>query len=360
MMRILTLLLILASACGYKKPQEVQDDNLDLRERRNLYFNLTAQVPDEYGFVHSVGDGLLFTCLRYWAGDAKINPFAAIGDDGRPVRHPTLLKTVPDKDRSATPFSKDMFVGLLYCFDTLAKTDRAKFAELTQRVAAYGKANDWDLCGPAPEYKISTIDRLSRCKMSSVLVGTLYEMMAQNGVGCDDYCASKRKAVQIPNPVVIGFERHLEILLTALRGKLFNGVTSGQLFVLRYAAESEPNNALYEAVRAKYDNGNFDKARGLLLTAKRFSPDRPPGPADYCTEYLWQRDEFVSREYTAGNDGCISYFTAYDKLISECDLVPEETYDRFVYNEDWAPCYSEKKYHSATDWLVAAKFIIGD
>ena len=345
-------ILTLMAACGRKPaPESKPLKHAELQEQRNVYLEDTRDVEDASGFVHSVGDGLLFTCLRYWSGAGNVTPFDAIRADGRPLRHPLIQPGV-----SATPFSRDMFVGLLYCMDA---ADDKRLDEVARSVGGYGRALNWDLCGPAPEYLISATDRLSRCQMTPALVATFYELIARRGLECDAYCQDKRQAWQPPNILTRGFARHLDVLHLALRIRLTGQSTLAQRHMLQKAAEDEPRNALFAAAYAQAVTGDYSQAV-LLLTDRRLFPDTaPPSPANYCTEYLWQRDSSMAALITADDNGCVNYVRPDGRRASECDLTPGGSYTRLIQSADWAPCPFVILPHSATDWLTAARFVLG-
>ena len=348
-MRWLVILLLVLSCNTLGKPEAAVFSSPELEARRDFYLKETYDIRDASGFVDGPGDALLFTCLRYWGGDRTVTPFSAITETGRPLRHPEISPQI-----SATPFSRDMFLGLLYCFDSLATDDKELFDKLAAKVAAYGRTNDWDLCGPAIEYQISFVDRLTRCRMTPGLVSTFYELLTRNGLPCDDYCAAKREAWQVPAVAAAGFERHLEVLHVLLRAKLVGKMTAANSLILNRAANAEPNNALYRAA-----NGQFKTAVELLLDTTKFPADRPPTSSNYCAEYLWQRDEAVTKPVSANADGCITYLSVDKSEVSECGLTPGGEYKRKQYNRDWLPCSFLTTPKSATDFLVASRLVVG-
>jgi hypothetical protein len=115
-----------------------------------------------------------------------------------------------------------------------------------------------------------------------------------------------------------GFEGHIQVLRILLSGRVYGGITITQTQILRDQAERQPRNALFQAARAKYGNGDYSKAVEILQDSVLFPDARLPTSSDRCEEYLWQRD-----------DGA-----------------------------DWLPC-DKASTHSGTDLIFAAKVIEG-
>jgi hypothetical protein len=133
-----------------------------------------------------------------------------------------------------------------------------------------------------------------------------------------------------------------------------------QVDALEKAAKEEPNNALYECVKARLKDGNIDRAAELLLDESVFPARRLPSKAEQCDWYRYQRDEHKEMEMVAGEDGCISYHNLSKMPVSECGLQPGQKLTKKVYNPDWLPCGSAEETRVPVDFLFAAKCVLGD
>ena len=99
---------------------------------------LKSRSKNEYGLIRmggSIGDSALFSCLGKAAGALDFDPMVLF-KDGKPVRHPDITPSV-----SATPISKDMVNGILWCaWDQGRKGNMEGALDITQAMITYGKA----------------------------------------------------------------------------------------------------------------------------------------------------------------------------------------------------------------------------
>ena len=315
-MKLATMILgvVLLIGCGkIFKPRKNNPSPLSLTQKFELYRDLSLGHPerDSYGFFGadgSIGDSILFSCLHQFATGEQIDALASFSDEGFPLRHPEI-----SKQYAPTPISRDMIIGFMIC--AISSPDGP---EIMKKIIDAGRDNNWDLCGDAQEYDISAKHRIGRCTMSPGLISTMYRVRTHLGVSCNAAC---QVAQQIPtglNTNVEGFRRHLSALHILIRGYT-GGISDGELDILKHHANHEPNNALYQAVYHKFEDGDQSKATALLLDTTKFPEYTLPTSSNYCTHYLYQRDESSQH--------------------------------------DWLPC-ADSKQHSGIDFLFAGRLTL--
>lgn len=116
-----------------------------------------------------------------------------------------------------------------------------------------------------------------------------------------------------------GYARHFAMLHLAIRG-LTGGLDDGELEIMEYHASEQPNNALYQAIYHKFLDGDQSKAEKLLLSQDKFPDNNLPKDPNYCTDYLYQRDE--------------------------------------ASTHDWEPCPGHNHIYPGIDFLIAARFAL--
>ena len=257
-----------------------------LAEKVAIYKRLQPDFLDEFGWAHEKCDSVLFTSLCVAAGgcpDANIYDAESTAEPGRWYRH--KLQNCYDLGESASDISKDMFAGLAFVLDEAAKA----------RIVDYGKANDW-IMGRGP---------ISR----TYLTPPLRWLFTGWPVTTTDNW--------LPSPINTGYRAHLDILSILLRAKeRGNATTELELKYLKLQTERVPRNALFQAAYHRFLDGDQSKAVEILMDETLFPADKLPTSADnYCTDYLWQRDDEP---------------------------------------KDWQPCDNGGKKHDAVDFIFAA------
>jgi len=322
---LLILAAIMLGGCGpLRKDNGLKDADLEeARGKRDLYCQLANEkAKDAYGFVDH-GDGALFTALHNVACGEK-DFYKAEVSPGKWCRHPTCPGP---KDGIATTFSRDMMLGVL------VGLWHYQDKEAVARLIAHGRANGWDMCGP--DGAVSEAERTARCNIRENLKATLYDMAAGLGV-CDTECQVQRTVIpMVWDPRAVGYESHLLVVHTLLKGRIDGAINALQLDALRYQSERQPNNALYQATYHRFKDGDQSKALSLLASEDFFPDGDLPSTGQYNTHYLYQRDERVVRELSPDASGCI-YFTDPSKtVVEECGHSSPQA--RQTYNKDWLP-----------------------
>lgn len=276
-----------------KSPPTLEDGVV---EQLVAYRPLVASGVDGYGLVElgdSIGDAALFSCLARAGGGASFDPMVLFVD-GHPVRHPDIAPGI-----SKTPFSKDMTNGVLWCaYDVGRKGDMGKTLQVTQALIDFGRAHadkttGWYFCDDADRlnYAISDEDWLGKCLMPPAVIKDIYRVHKWAGGECDDTCRFYSDVgVNLPSDNS-GFKRHLAVLTTLRNGLVEGAINDYSLDQLRKAAEAQPRNGLYLAAYHLFSDGVQDAAFTALGDETLFPKGALPTAANYCTEYLFQRDE---------------------------------------------------------------------
>ena len=365
MKSLFMILFLLSCANPFLKDNEPRKSKLSseeqLQKKLDLYLSQSSQGLDEFGFYDHIGDSLLFTCLLNASGGST-DISQAVLPSGRPLRHPNISPEI-----SRTSFSKDMMVGYLVCMWVMSEQ---KSLPLIESLIKHGRSNNWNLCGDLGAYedkaildghnKLShRIDMLSRCVMSPALIATIYDLAVKVGYNCDVSCHTARTIfIQTPTNSK-GFARHLNFLHQSLRGLIEGSINDNQVSIFRNGVENQPNNALYQAIYHTYSNRDQSKALSLLLDENKFPSGAIPDNNNYCTHYLFQRDERRTKVLTADAGGCIQYKDAgIISDVKECGLSPDSQVTRYMYNPDWLPCDGGSS-KAGIDFMYAATWVLG-
>ena len=259
---IAALASFVLAGCGKVEEKPLPAIPQQLAEKVAIYKRLQPDFLDEFGWAHEKCDSVLFTSLCVAAGgcpDANIYDAESTAEPGRWYRH--KLHDCYDLGESASDISKDMFAGLAFVLDEAAK----------ERVKQYGEANDW-IMGRGP---------VSRTYLTIPLrwIFTGWPVSTNN----DSW---------IPFPINTGYRAHLDVLSILLRADARGQKTTPlELKYLKLQSERVPTNALFHAAYHRFLDGNQSVAMSILLDERWFPANKLPTDANYCTDYLWQRDE---------------------------------------------------------------------
>jgi hypothetical protein len=277
---MIKLLLILSIiSCGKKhKEADVQPANPDVTAKAELYKSLNP------GWSHGKCDSLGFTALCKWSGGCKDANIFEAEDNGMWYR--TADHKCYDTGESASDFSKDMMVMLLPYLYSSGNIDAIK------RIKNYGNNHGWRF-GRGP---------ISRSVMTPPIIAMIYKMADGSGDIPDREEEGR------------GFERNLDAVWMLTSAMVKGYMPDSSYKKIRGYAEDQPRNALFNAIKTRYEDGNQAQAIGILLDETLFPKDRLPSTLDRCEGYLWQRDDTVG---------------------------------------DWGPCQPEAS-HDGIDFLIAA------
>lgn len=326
------LMFMVAGCAALDKDNEVHEPTAieaGVKAKLDLYRPLVAAQADAHGLMvmgGSIGDSALFSCLARVGGAASFDP-AVLFKGGKPVRHPNIKPNeVPNaKGKHGTPISKDMVSGVLWClYDLHRKGDTAHAKELVEGMISFGKDHKatfgnglqldgkllftestavtaieigWMFCSDEDRanYKIDNEDWYGRCFMPPAVIKDIYRIAKLVGADCDATCKEYMAlGTNIPNDGE-GFQRHLAVIGTTRNGFVEGAINDNSLkIVLQKAKDAEKRNALYHAAYNTFVGGDQTDAYAALSDESLFPKDKLPTGANYCTEYLFQRDEVVN------------------------------------------------------------------
>lgn len=301
---LLTIFLLTSCATQQNEAHFEKSPNDKIREKALLYCQKSPKK------MQGGCDGLLFASLHsVGCGTGDIYAYESVAEPGKWFRSPTHDCFVPDKvgeQESDSTISKDMYQGIALW--AVHKKDK----NLLGRTIDYGKSRNW-VVGEAKD----EITLASKCYLSPSLQSLLK----------DAYQFASGASLGVPNDDVnvgvnTGFRAHLDVLNIIVKGKIAGSISNYDLTILKEQAKRQPDNALYQAAKARYDDGDYSKAQELLLNSTIFPDDAlPNNHENYCTDYLYQRDKDDS---------------------------------------DWKPCTNETfQYHDGTDFIFASSIVSG-
>lgn len=337
-LRRIVVLALMLTACNnpFRKDNPNTDPLPDfkprleaLRAQADLYCEQSLPLYRERGWVHSECDGVIFTNLYAVAcpqNQVDTSVFEYPDQPGRYSRDPqpeecfsknAEREAAENPNRSPTTDSRD---GLNARMIRWWQTEDV--AAVT-RAIDYLRAHDWYLC-PKDGAKDDGV-RFSRCFVNPAAKATLYELGAFLGYPCDAACKEARAVPQVFDPKDTGFELHLEVISTLLRGTMQGVINDNQRLMLKSAASRNPGNVLYQAAATRFDDGNFQTTVEAAENQALFPKDHLPTTENYCTEYLFQRDERENGQTSS----------------------------------DWLPCPERQEPKSGTDFSFAIKVFDG-
>lgn len=276
-----------------------------------LYKSELQKQTDKYGLIRmgdSVGDSAIFSCLGRAAGVLSFD-VDLLFDNGKPIRHPDIY----DYPGIGSPISKDQMSGILWCL--LTHEDKAEALRLATAWIDYGKAHSsgtyWTFCDKTDVeiFGLTPARVVGLCIAPAPLIADIYRVAVKLGYDCDTTCKVFTATGHNYFFDALGFERHLIVLSVLRNGVIRGGVYDFDLLALRLAANSNDENALYQAAYALFTDGEMAKAQETLGNISYFPDDGLPTDSNYCTDYLFQRDKWDTRD-----DGAR------------------------VLNDDWLPC----------------------
>lgn len=324
---MLLLFLFFLTACAKDNPPVNTvtipppiEDNLD--DKAKLYAELTRELEDDQGVLPQFTcDSLLFQSFYEMATFGDLDLALYQGEPGQFFRKPSHdcfyrdEAGEPVSNGSKTTISRDMFLGLflwIYVNDDLQKSkDLIDFGKKQSPAFFMGDG-------------VSALERESRTHLRPSLIGTLYQLTYRLE-GEDN---PLRYTPFIPTARVDGYQLHLVVTHTLLRGLIFDGISNSELGVLKDAVQKQPANAYYQAVYHHFKDGDQSKAIEILLDETLFPADRLPSGKDRCSDYIFQRDD--------------------DRHVPDPD------------KDDWKPCKDgSDEVHTGVDFLWTYRIIKG-
>lgn len=306
-MNMILKLLIFSLLFGCTKDNKTGErpEITELRDRKALYCELSESLYNQWEkTLDPKCDAALFTALHGLAcGYVSVTQFESEDEPGKLCRRPGCScydNWAEGQPGSDSGFSKDMATGLQLFLATRPNPG------LAERIVEYGKAEKWVVCSAD-----TAAAKAGKCLMSLNIIkrwGKIAELPVDPSQGSS----------LIPTE----FAAHLQILSALVDNQVYGGISDSSLGAIKAQAEREPNNLLFQAASSRFTGkpSPFWVAKRLI---EKFPAEGLPTTDDYCTPYLYQRDEM--------RDGKV--------------------------NPDWLPCPG-KKTHSGTDFLLAAWVIL--
>ena len=302
-------IFLLAGCQSFDNPPQTSGPSWEVEQvsiRKNIYCDLARKEIESKGYSVSRCDGLLFTALHNLAcGYPSLDPFEVGGQWYRSPTHQCF--TPPDHSNGAdSTISKDMYAGLL--LNLAVKKDRTR----AKRALAYCNKNRLTT---GLGCQVGKGDGVQIEASKTILPPTTIKILEDIANGTKTHSEGTKQ------PILKGYQAHLQILRQLLIGAQYGGISDYGLELLKEQAEREPFNPLYQAAYHLYSDGEMTGAAELWL--KQCPNGRlPNNHDDFCTDYLYQRD--------------------FD-------------------NSDWATCKNEqKRTHDGTDCVFAAAVITED
>jgi hypothetical protein len=291
-MKYLVLFALLFTSCGgfFQKKDNKPKPTIQTLEELNLkasdYARWTADLENSEGIIpHFKCDSLLFQSLYEVATNGDLDMKIYEGDPGQWFRKSTHNcfyrndEGEPVKNGSSTTISRDMFLGLFIWLWV------NKDLESVEDLISYGKSAD-------PEWfmgdGVNFLERESRTHLRPSILGTLYQLVYRLG-GEDN--PNRTYFPYTPDGSLNGYQRHLVVTHTLLRGILFDGLSDYDLGELETACSEQPANAYYCAVFHHFKDGDQSQAISSLFDQDLFPDDRLPYRSERCSDYIFQRDD---------------------------------------------------------------------
>lgn len=281
-------------------------EDVELTAKYDFYLAQQNEIDDANGFTTGQCDDLLFSGLVGSLECSRLNITAARDPDGRWYR-----RALPEGAACDREISRDMFYGVV------AYALNCRDVELLKQVRAYGREH------------INAVGAWAMAPNGDGRQLILPDQQALIGESIGSLGGEAGFEKDFPRPVsdsVTGFNAHLQTLSILEYGKAKSGITTSDLAALRAQAKRQPRNPLFQAAVYRYspDAAEREAAKGaalaVLMDEGLFPVDRLPGSANYCTDWITQRDDDP---------------------------------------KDWSPCPDQAKTHTGGDFLFSAALLLG-
>lgn len=282
---ILTLLapLVGVFSCAKREHKEqIHEHSLispELKNKKALYCKLGREYGEAKNWNISTCDSLLVASL--WAvacGEVPLEKFHDM-ETGQAFRTTThdCFPGPGEYGGSATDISKDMYRGAFLAWLFYGRLD------LVNKTIQYGSANSWVMGSGKDEFEIA-----SRCVLSPEMISEVYDLQDFLEGGSP----SPNQEQKLVEQIQIGYKAHLQIINVLFDGKLYKGITDGELSILKGQSERQPDNAIFNFSYHRYAHEHpLDNAVSILMNTQYFPNDRLPSSSDRCSDYIFSHDK---------------------------------------------------------------------
>lgn len=277
------IILLILFSCGKSgiKSSTNSNDLSSLTDKSSFYVEqIQERKQDSNGFIMTEKcDSLLFTGLLSAARpDLNINVSAA-KRDGKWNRRPTH-DCGPEFGNSRSTISRDMMIG--YFWHLWRAKDLISAVTLMDEL----KSNAYFLKGDGTPGELF---------MLPSYMNTLAEMI--KAMGGPEYNIELLMPASFQSQPE-GFEAHLTGWHIHLRGEILREIPTNNMEILTFLALKNSENPFFQALKAKYDDGNMDKVIDLLLNNNEWPNDSLPTTENHCDEWPIQR-EYQEKDWGA-------------------------------------------------------------
>lgn len=284
-MPFLLTLLILLTSCSHGEHNDAHFEkapNVRISEKRALYCSLSRDRFIAQRWAVDKCDGLIFSALRNIAcgPDIPIETYEDSVEPGKWYRDPdhNCFSTTLGDQGSDSTISKDQLLGLIaYAISTKSESSK----NILGRTIDYGKSRDW-IIGEAKD----NVTLLSKCFVTPGLQSLLKDAFNFQGGSLTDVSSDD----SLPG-LSTGFRAHLDSISIMIRGKINGKISTLDLVTIKEQVKRQPNNALFQAIKARWDDGDMSKATELLLDTNHWPEKSLPTSFNHNSRYLYQRDE---------------------------------------------------------------------
>lgn len=324
---LISTLLIIIAGCASSEKDLVIEKIEALDNKSSTYKPLVTQ--SEHGWVSPEDcDAMIFNGLLAATGFFKIDIMAA--------RRGDFVQRTPIKEcLEAGTISRDMLVGWLHWIWT------AKDFDSLDKFISSAEKSKW-IVGDYPSD--ADTDVKNRVKVSNNLQAIMYEM--RNRMGGPFHI--KQKTPKYYDSFARGYEVHIQVMSIHLLGRMRGKIKKHRHDLIKAHRDRNKGNALLQALASRYGDGDMKNAVDILLDETLFPNDRLPDHRNYCTDYLWQREQSKIRLTKKIGERQVKEGVVL--TITKSEIVP---------NDDWYPCEEKKKHFKGIDWLVAYAVVTG-
>lgn len=276
-MRFLFLVsMFFALSCAKANKEEKAEPLTKIQLLRNKYDAKISEAKQKFD-VKSGWPSAIDCDATLWAGLAK-----AAGVDTVDLEQADYgsgeIHRVPSPDdcyaSGSTSVSRDMLLGYTYGMF------RTGNAEAIQLILNFGEHHSWIM--GKPEASLGEV----------LLTGNLMGAMARATCEMNSYCPIYKAIMPLHSKSDKDYVRHLTVLYILLNGEIdspvklslggaMGNITTSDLDILKWHAEQDPKDLLFQAAVHLYSDGDFNEVADELLADEFYVPSYVRGNENY-------------------------------------------------------------------------------